>query len=511
MPLSARLKIRSPALTDTADVPRDIQNVANDIDNALIGSTGLLAARPTSTVGTPGIVDRFYFATDDGPSGTLYRDTGTGWVAIGPSIIADGAVTTPKLAAQSVTPIKISGTGTAGYVLRTDGTAAGTAWAQVDAAGIAGGAVGTAQVANALKPSAGAGAGTEALRALGTSAGQAQQGDATLSALAGLDATVGFVIETAADVFTKRSLAGTAGQVTVTNGDGVAGAPTISLPGTITPAVTFSGAITFSNTVTVGSGNNVIFGASRWSKIGASSDRAAIMIGAESFNTSGGMARIILGLGGVGDTHGTIEIEGDSGVVRFGVGGTTVPDVAVARFGTGALQVSGATTQVSRVRFVNNSGDMQVGVESSVGGATFSGTTAYGAIVGPSTNTPLHLVTNATVRATIDAAGRFIHIKGSARPFRTITTSVTLTDADTHVVDTGGGNTITLAAANGVPAGFALHLINFGAADTVQRAGTDNIKIGSSTVTSVVMSIATGPLFLVSDGGSNWYVMNRTT
>lgn len=55
----------------------------------------------------------------------------------------------------------------------------------------------------------------------------------TLAALA----TFGMVAHTAANTWTTRTITGTANEITVTNGDGVAGAPTLSIP----TAITFTG------------------------------------------------------------------------------------------------------------------------------------------------------------------------------------------------------------------------------------------------------------------------------
>lgn len=119
---------RYPVDASSVDVAADLKNLADDVEGKVVTySQGPVSARPTSTVGSPGYQGRRYYATDEGIE---YLDTGTSWI-IG----------------------------------------------KINQAAIPAGAIDATRIADSLKPSVSAAAGTEALRALGTTASTAAAGN----------------------------------------------------------------------------------------------------------------------------------------------------------------------------------------------------------------------------------------------------------------------------------------------------------------------------------------------
>jgi microcystin-dependent protein len=82
MPTTTRLHLPYPAESDPADVPVDIQKLAEALDagtgqaSVAVDLQGLLNALPA-----PGVPGRYYWATDQG---SLWRDDGASWRIIGP-------------------------------------------------------------------------------------------------------------------------------------------------------------------------------------------------------------------------------------------------------------------------------------------------------------------------------------------------------------------------------------------------------------------------------------------
>lgn len=156
--VTTRLQLPYPALTDTADGPAAFQALAVALDKAAIDDQGAFSARPVSTPGQPGIKGRYYWATDQA---ILYRDNGTGYDPVTISAPVDGDPDVPSL--------RTMGPG-------SHQACAGDDPRLSDQRTPLDNSVTGPKVHTSLKPSGGAAASTEALRALGSDAGLAAPG-----------------------------------------------------------------------------------------------------------------------------------------------------------------------------------------------------------------------------------------------------------------------------------------------------------------------------------------------
>lgn len=183
MPTTPRMSLRYPSGTDVVNIDLDLSELAADIDaTAVMFGQGTLSARPTSTPGSPGKQGRMYYATD---TGHVYWDHGTGWVDVGPAALGTDSITAVHLAPDSVGSSEIQG-GSVGT-----GEIAANA---INADKVVDGQIGYVKLGAEVKPSQGAGGGSEALRAIG---------GGSMNVVAGNDSRLS---EGAAGVATVRSL-----------------------------------------------------------------------------------------------------------------------------------------------------------------------------------------------------------------------------------------------------------------------------------------------------------------
>lgn len=220
---------------------------------------------------------------------------------------------------------------------------------------------------------------------------------ANLQALSALDTTSGLLTQTAVATFTKRVLAGTANQITVTNGNGVAGNPTISLPTSLTftgftvTGGTFAG-VTLSSaalgTPVSGVGTNFTGTAA-----GLTAGTVTTNANLTGVITSAGNATSIASQTGTGskfvvDTSPIIITPTISGNLVFGGAGTTTSvsiggSVGTVNLDLGTLNIGsvglGATNVYNNGAAPTGSGAYVRAVGGSVSNLTLAGSTTLGA------------------------------------------------------------------------------------------------------------------------------------
>lgn len=219
-------------VTTNAAVQTLTNKTINLTNNTLVATSAQLAAAITDETGTGSVVFSASPALTGTPTApTAAAGTNTTQIATTAHVFAERS-NAATLTNKTLTSPTISGgtiTGITDLAIADGGTGASTAAGALTNLGL----TATAAEINVLS---GIPVGLTAIELgyvdgvtspIQTQLNAKQASDATLTSLAAYNAN-GLVTQTAADTFTGRTIAGTTNQITVTNGDGVAGNPTIS-------------------------------------------------------------------------------------------------------------------------------------------------------------------------------------------------------------------------------------------------------------------------------------------
>lgn len=166
MPTTARLGLVTPALSGAADVPADLLAHATALDALTDYRKTTAALRPAN----PGHEAVWHWATD---THKISFWDGAAWWDIGPNTVGTDTITANEIAANAVGSSELADNSVDTAAIQNLAVTNGK---------LATGAVDALIIAATLKPSGGAGAGTEALRALGLAAGTAMPGDQLMTA-----------------------------------------------------------------------------------------------------------------------------------------------------------------------------------------------------------------------------------------------------------------------------------------------------------------------------------------
>lgn len=272
--------------------------------------------------------------------GTLGSSLGTAATQPSSAFDASGAASTALTTAEAYTDSQLAAfTGTTNIV--TLGTIATGTWSATTIALNKGGTGATTA----------SGARTNLGLVIGT---DVEAHDATLTALAAYN-TNGLITQTAADTFTGRTVTGTSNVITVTNGDGVSGNPTI----TISSSYAGQNTIVTVGTITTGTWTGTTIAVANGGTSATTLTANAVVLGngtsAVGFATIGTGGRLLIDQGASTNPAFT-AMSGDATITSAGV--VTIGDIYRPRL-TGA-----------RTYYVRTDGnDSNTGLADSAGGA----------------------------------------------------------------------------------------------------------------------------------------------